>query len=124
MLTIKTLRLVNTEYLTAFRAAPPFFFVSNEMPYAEFFNILEIINHAHAILGSIALIQIFQPGARKAVTTGAVLDFSVHYLLTVLDSARDANFSFEAVVASAAGAWFLISCVCNAEAAIHSAGSD
>ena len=27
---------MNTEYLTAFRAAPPFFFVSDEMPYAEF----------------------------------------------------------------------------------------
>ena len=77
MLTIKTLRLMNAEYLTAFWAAPSFFFVSYEMPYAEFFNVLEIVNHAHAILGSIPLIQIVQPGARKAVTIEAVLGFGV-----------------------------------------------
>ena len=124
MLTIKTLRLVNTEYLTAFRAAPPFFFVSDEMPYAEFSNVLEIADHAHAILGSIPLIQMVQPDAGEAVTTEAVLDFGVHYLLTVLDSTYDAGFRFEAVVTSATGAWFLISCECAAETAIHSAGSD
>jgi len=124
VLAIKTLRLVNTEYLTAFRAAPSFFFVSDEMPYAEFSNVLEIADHAHAILGSISLIQMVQPGARKAVTTETVLDFGVHHLLTVFDPARDPNFRFEAVVTSATGARFLISCVSDAEAAIHSAGSD
>ena len=65
-----------------------------------------------------------QSVARKAVTVEAVIDSTLHYLLTVLDSARDANFSFEDVVASATGAWFFISFVCNAEAAIHSTGSD
>jgi hypothetical protein len=115
---------VNTGYLIAFRASPLFFFVSNEMPYAEFSNVLEIADHAHAILGSISLIQMAQPGAREAVTTKAVLDFRVHYLLTVLDSTCDAGFRFEAGVTSATGAWSLISCVCAAEAAIHSAGND
>jgi hypothetical protein len=124
VLTIKTLWLVNTEYLTAFRAAPPFFFVSNEMPYAEFSNVLEIADHAHAILGSISLIQMVQPDAREAVTTETVLDFRVNYLLTVLYSTYDTGFRFEIVVTSASGAWFPISCICDAEAAIHSAGSD
>ena len=115
---------MNTEYLTAFRAAPPFFFVSDEMPYAEFSNVLEIADHAHAILGSIPLIQMVQPDAREAVTTETILDSGVHYLLTVLDSTYYAGFRFVAVVTSATGAWFLIICVCAAEAAIHSAGSD
>ena len=115
---------MNTEYLTAFMAAPPFFFVSDEMPYAEFSNVLEIADHAHAILGSIPLIQMVQPDAREAVTTETILDSGVHYLLTVLDSTYDAGFRFEAVFTSAIGTWFLISCVCAAEAAIHSAGSD
>ena len=115
---------MNTEYLAAFRASPPFFFVSDEMPYAEFSNVLKIADHAHTILGSIPLIQMVQPGARKAVTIEAVLDFRGNYLLTVFDSTCDAGFRFEAVVISATGAWFLISCVCVAEAAIHSAGSD
>ena len=99
MLAIKTLRLVNTEHLTAIWASPPFLFVSDEMPYAEFSNVIEIADHAHAILGSIPLIQMVQPNAREAVTTEAVLDFGVHHLLTVLDSAHDANFRFEAVIA-------------------------
>lgn len=64
---------MNTEYLTAFRADPPFFFGSYEMPYAEFSDVLEIADHAHAILGSISLIQMVQPDAREAVTREAVL---------------------------------------------------
>jgi hypothetical protein len=83
---------VNTEYLAAFRASPLFFFGSYEMPYAEFSDVLKIADHAHAILGSIPLIQMVQPGARKAVATVAVLDFRVHYLLTVFDFACDAGF--------------------------------
>jgi hypothetical protein len=94
------------------------------MPYAEFSNVLEIVDHAHAILGSIPLIQLVQPGTREAVTNEAVLDFSVRDLLTVSDSACDTGFRFEEVLASATGAWFIISCVCTAEAAIHTAGSD
>jgi len=124
VLTIKTLLLVNTEYLTAFRASPPFFFVSDKMPYAEFSNALEVIDHAHAVPGSIPLIQTVQPVAREAVTAKAVLDFGVHDLLTILDSTYDAGFRFEAVVTPATGAWILISCECAAETAIHSAGSD
>jgi hypothetical protein len=87
VLTIRTLRFVNTEDLTACGAAPPFFFVSDEMPYAEFPDVLEIADHAHAIPGSIALIQMVQPGTGEAVATEAVLDLSVHDLLAVFDSA-------------------------------------
>jgi len=115
---------VNTKYLTAFWASPPFFFGSYEMPYAEFSNVLKIADHAHAILGSIPLIQMVQPDAREAVTTEAVLGFGAAHLLTVLDSTYDAGFRFEAVLAPAAWAWFLISRECAAETAIHSAGSD
>jgi hypothetical protein len=115
---------VNAEHLTAFQAVPPFFFVSDEMPYAEFFNVLEIANHAHAIPGSVPLIQMGQSVTREAVTTEAVLDFSVQDPLTIIDSTYDAGFRFEAVLTSATGAWFLIPCVCAAEAAIHSAGGN
>ena len=83
---------MNTNDLTALGTGPPFLFVSNEMSYAELFYFLEIINHTHTILGSIALIQVVQPGARKAVTTETVPGSTLHYVLTVLDSARDAGF--------------------------------
>lgn len=99
---------MNTEYLAASRAFPPFFFVFDEMPFAKFTDVIEIFDHAHAILGSIPVIQIFQPGTREAVATEAILGFGVYYLLAVFDQARNANFRLEAVVAKAAGAWFLI----------------
>jgi hypothetical protein len=83
---------VNTEQLAAFRAAPPFFFVSDEMPDAEFSDVLEIADHAHAIPGSIPLIQVVQPGTGETVASEAVPDFSIHDLLAVFDSADDAGF--------------------------------
>jgi hypothetical protein len=124
VLAIKAFGIVNTEHLAAFRAAPSFFFVSDEMPYTEFPNVLEVADHAHAIPGSVPLIQMVQPGTGEAVATEAVLDFGIHDLLAVLDPAYDAGFRFEAVIPSAAGAWFPVPCVCAAEAAIHSTGSD
>jgi hypothetical protein len=81
---------MKAEGFAVFRAFPPFFFGSYEMSFAEFSDILEVIDHAHAVLGSITL-----------------------------DSKCDAGFRFEAVVTSATGTWILISCMCAAEAAIH-----
>jgi hypothetical protein len=120
----KALRLMNTNYLAALGTGPPFLFVSNEMSYAELAYVLEIINHTHAILGSIALIQMVQFITRKAVATEAVLDSGFHYIHTVLDTAQDAGLRFDTVVASATGACLLISYICATEATIHSAGSD
>jgi hypothetical protein len=94
------------------------------MSYAELPYVLKIVNHTHTILCSIALIQVVQPGARIAATTEAVLGSPFHYLLTVLDSARDAGFRFETVVTSATGACLLISYICATEAAVHSAGGN
>jgi hypothetical protein len=120
----RALRLMNTNYLAALGTGPPFLFVSNEVSYAELPYVLEIINHTHTILGSVALIQVIQRGARKAITTEAVPDSTLHYFLTVLDSARDASFRFDTVVAAATGACLLISFICATEATVHSAGSD
>jgi hypothetical protein len=114
---------MNTEYLAAFRADPPFFFGSYEMPYAKISYVLKIGDHAHGVLGFVPLIQMLQPVAGIVITSKAVLDFAVRYLLTVLDFAFYARFRFEAVVAPATGAWILISCECAAETAIHSTGS-
>jgi hypothetical protein len=120
----KALRLMNTNYLTALRTGPPFLFISNKMPYTELPYVLEILNHTHTILGSIAFIQMVQPVAGKAVTTEAVLDFTFCYLCTVLDSTRDAGFRFETVVTSTTRAGFLIPYICTTKATVHSAGSD
>ena len=115
---------MNTKYLAALGAGPPFLFTSQEMPYPELSDGLQIVNHAQAILDSIPLIQMVQPGARVTVTIETVLDFGMHYLLTALDRTRNAGFRFEAVATPAARACPYISYICAAKATVHSTGCD
>jgi hypothetical protein len=115
---------MNTNDLTAFGTGPPFLFISNKLSYAELPYVLEIVNHTHTILRPIALIQMVQPVAGKAVTTETVLEFIFRYLFTVLDSTRGAGFRFETVFTSAPGACFLISYICPTKATVHSAGGN
>ena len=81
---------MDTDYLAALRTGPPFFFVSDKSPYAEFPDVLKIIDHAHAVLCSISLVQVFKPCTGEAVTTEAVLAPSLNHLLTVPDPTPDA----------------------------------
>lgn len=83
---------MNTKQLSALGTDPLFLFGSNEMSYAEFPYVFEIVNHAHSIPGAITPIQVVQPVARIAVTDEAELDAALHTLLTVLDSAHDAGY--------------------------------
>ena len=94
------------------------------MSYAELLYAHEIVDHAHSILGSITLIQVIQPVARKLVTPEAVPDFILPQLFTILDSADDAGFWFDAVVASATGACILISRMRDTEATVHATGGN
>jgi len=94
------------------------------MLYPVLLYILKIVDHAHAVFGSITLIQVIEPVARKPATAETVPGFTLPYLLTVLDSACDAGFWFDAVVASATGAGLLISCIRATEATVHSTGSN
>jgi hypothetical protein len=95
---------MNTDELTASGTGPSFLFVSHEMSYAELLYVHEIVDHAHAILGPIALIQVIQPVARKAVTVEAVPGPALHELFTDLDPAGDAGLWLNAVIAPATGA--------------------
>ena len=113
---------MNTNYLATLGASPPFLFVFDEISYAELSYIFKIINHTHSVLGSIAIIQVVQCDTGKAITTEAILDSTFYYFLTILDSARDADFRFQTVVTSATGACLPISCISTAEAAVHSTG--
>jgi len=83
---------MNTNCLATVRTCPPYIFVSDKLPYAKLPDALEIINHAHSILRSIALIQVIQLSTRKGITTETILDSTLHDLLTGLDPAPDAGF--------------------------------
>jgi hypothetical protein len=113
---------MNTNYLATLGASPLFLFVFNEIPYAELSYIFEIVNHTHSVLGSITMIQVLQYNAGKSITTEAILDSTFYYFLTILDSAHDAGFRFQTVVASATGACLPISRISAADAAVHTAG--
>jgi hypothetical protein len=115
---------MNTDELTAPGTGPSFLFVSYELSYAGLLYVHEIVDHAHAILGPIALIQVIQPVAREAVTAEAVPGPALHELFTRLDPARDAGLCFDAVVAPTAGACLRVSGIRVTEATVHSAGSD
>ena len=113
---------MNANDIATSGASPPCLFIFNEIPYAEFSYIFEIVNHTHSVPGFIAIIQAIQHGTGKAVTTGAIRDSTLRYSLTVLDSARDAGFRFQRVVAPATGACLPISHIGAAKAAVHSTG--
>jgi hypothetical protein len=73
MSAIQALQFVNTDCLAAPGTSPLFLFVSNELSDAAVLYRLEIVNHTHAVLGSVALIQPLQAGTWIAGTTEAVL---------------------------------------------------
>ena len=113
---------MNTQYIAARGTGPPFLFVSDEMSYAEFLNMRKVVDHTHAILGSVTFIQMSQPVAGKPVTPETVPDVALPYCFTVLYPAFNAGFRFNAVVAPATGACLLVPGKRATEAAVHSTG--
>ena len=103
---------------------PLFLFISNELSYSVFMYVFEIVNHAHTIFGSIALIQVPQPGARKTVAIETEPRFALCYVFTIFNFTGNAVFRFQTVLAPAAGATVLISDIGPAEATVHAAGRD
>ncbi len=69
---------MHTDDLAASGTSPSLFFVPDEMSYAGVPYHLEIVNHTHAVLGSVALIQVLQTGTRIAGTSEAVLSGTLH----------------------------------------------
>lgn len=50
---------------SAFPAGPSRLFPLHEFSYTESPDVLEIVQHAHTVSGSVAFIQLFQPGTGK-----------------------------------------------------------
>ena len=50
------LRIMNTDDLAAVRAGPFLSLAFDELPYAGHFHVFEVVDHAHAVLGSVALV--------------------------------------------------------------------
>ncbi len=115
---------MNTNNPAALRTRPFLLFPADKMLYAKLSYNVEILNHAHAILGFIANIQAVQFLARKTVTFEAVFETASRSFFTFLDRAIDACFWLETIRTSASRARVFISHVCPAKTTVHSAGSD
>jgi hypothetical protein len=112
---------VNTNHIAALGTGPLGRFDSNELPYAEFPDVLKILNHAHPVLGSVTHIQMFETGTRKDGATEAVFESAVHDLLAVLNSAGHAGCRFMLIVSAATRTCFyvLISSISTTQATVH-----
>ncbi len=79
---------MNTYHFTTFGTNPFLFFNPDELSDSKFIYHLKIVDHAHSILCSISVIQLFQPSAGKTITTiGTILDFAFGDLFAIFDSA-------------------------------------
>lgn len=73
------------------RTLPSCAFVLQELPYAEGFNLIEVPDHAHAVSGPVALIQMLQCGTGKTGALKAVGNGAAGKFLAVFDSAGKAG---------------------------------
>lgn len=87
-------------------------------------DVSEILDHAHAVLRTIAFIQMLDPVAGVAVAAVAEPEPLGGDHFTVLDPAVHAGLRFESCIASAARADIAIPNVSAAQPAVHPAGRD
>jgi len=110
---------VHTDDLPTDAACPTLVLISDELPYALFFNIQKILHHAHAIFGPISLIQVFQSltgEGRTAMITVFTLAFRAE-----TQGALSAAFRIRSQTTIT---WIFFPDIGDAKPAVHSTGSN
>ena len=120
----EALGFVDADQLSALNACPLLLFVSDEAPYAGGLYAFEILDHAHAVFRSVALIKLFQPGAGKLFAADAELCLTALYPVTVFYSARQSAYLFNGIITPTTRAYILLSRISHAQPAVHPARSD
>lgn len=120
----KALGSMNAEDPAARGTGPLFFLVSGETSDAEFFDAEEVLDHAHAVPGSVAFVQVIQPATGEGVTVAAVAGFTACDRRAGFDAAGDPGFRLAVVIPATAGTGFLVSGIGNTEATVHATGRD
>ena len=120
----KALRVMNTNYLTAFGAGPPFLFVSNELSYANLPYTHEIVNHTHAVFCSVPRVEAVQPVAGVFPAIEAILQISGLEHFALFYPALCPGFRLPMVIAPATRARVLFPDIGATEATVHTAGGD
>lgn len=122
--TTVTVASVNTDRAAAVRACPPDFLVCHELSNSKPADVLQIFEHAHVVSSLVSLVQLLHAGAGKFLTLKAKSRFHVLEVFTIFDPALNAIAGFIHVDSSAAGTLIFFSQISQANAAVHSAGSD
>lgn len=109
---------------TATGANPTILLLGDEGPHTFTPDGFQVFQHAHAVLGPVAFIQLPQPGAGIAVTLVTVFGLPGCYIFTGNDLAGHTICGFQAVVTATAGTGIHIAGIGPAQAAVHAAGCD
>jgi hypothetical protein len=112
---------VDAERFTAAGADPLQLLLLDKAPQSVGFNALQILNHAHPVIQTVALVQSTQAFARETRAVAAEICASAASLSAVFDFARDASLRLAAIVAAAARAGIPGAQKAATEAAIHAA---
>ncbi len=115
---------MNAEYIAAPGTGPSVLFLRDETPYAGSFDILQILDHAHAVSCSIPLVQMLQRITGKLAAIEAIAYFACFDHLALLDPAQDSGLGFQMIVDTAARAPVLFPDIGAAQTAVHPAGGD
>ena len=111
---------VDAEGSSAFWAAPFYLLAFNELPYADFLDILQILEHAHPILCPVPFVQLLEPGAGedRAGKTEPFLPGAM------LDAAMRAVMRLAAALHVTTGTFVLLPKIGQADTTVHPAGGD
>ena len=90
---IRAFSPVNTELLPAFCANPARIFPAHEFPNSNLQNVIEIFNHAHAVLHSVPGIELLQPRTGENIAGEAI--FGIFFpTVAIQNPARSTRFGF------------------------------
>jgi hypothetical protein len=80
---------MHTDDFPARRACPSFHFVLDEMFDTELLYVRQILYHAHAIVGPVTCIKVFQCSAGETPALETILNSALCQLLTGFDTTFD-----------------------------------
>ncbi|OGS36186.1 MAG: hypothetical protein A2293_01210 [Elusimicrobia bacterium RIFOXYB2_FULL_49_7] len=115
---------MNAQRLAAVFAYPLFVFLRNKLPYPVLLDKGEVFNHAHAVPGSVAFVQLPEPRARELLADVAKPRAALIPQSAIHDTALCATPRLACFSAVAPGARILLPQVSKAYPAVHSAWSD
>jgi hypothetical protein len=115
---------VDAESFTTSGADPFQLLLFDKAPQSVGINAPQVLNHAHPVIQTVALVQSTQALTRKTRAVAAEITAAPASLVAVFDFAGNASLRLSAIVAAAARAGIPIAQKGATEAAIHAARRD